>query len=142
MRSFHECLGPMVYGGSDVVSSSSVDSDQGSEASDEELGLRLTTFEKIPLILMITLESRAESDDGSGNNSDDRYLVERTIHLGRYLQKNADKALQCYQKVDNLKKQIRQLRNEREKLGCNNVSPFLAEEPEWMGILCILTCIF
>lgn len=125
MRSFHDCLGPMVYAGSDGIDFS-VDSDQNSvasDASDEEPGVRLTTFEKVPPILMVTLENRAESDDGSyGNHDDNRYLIERTVHLGRYLQKNGDKALECYQKVDDLKRQIRELRNERAKLGCSNVS--------------------
>ncbi|KAI8084898.1 uncharacterized protein BX664DRAFT_174701 [Halteromyces radiatus] len=124
MRSFHDCLDPLVYESYQVdseiaIDSSDVDNDDedlGSNESDEEDmrgSYKFTTFTQVPPILFVTLEDRQDYQEQQKSKKEgSSYKLEKTIYLDRYLIENKDLALQKYQLAAQWKSDIRRTQKE------------------------------
>ncbi|KAI9491443.1 hypothetical protein BDB00DRAFT_789575 [Zychaea mexicana] len=121
--SFHECLGPLVYESatygndtaSDVVSFSS---DEGSIAGGK--AYKLTTFERVPPILVICLEDKTLKTKAGTINS--LYQVDRTLYMDRYLFENRDKILKRYEQAQAWRDEINDASERMAKLRNNNLT--------------------
>ncbi|KAI9314152.1 hypothetical protein BX666DRAFT_2029684 [Dichotomocladium elegans] len=118
-RTFHDCLTPWVYNGrkkhdTPIGDDSSISS--GCTAS--EVKRRLTTFEVVPPILIVTL---ADKNDDPNRLNVNKYQADKTIYMDRYLHENKDEALKRYEQADEWRYEIREAKAEISKLSFNNV---------------------
>lgn len=120
-RRFHDCLGPMVYDYNGDTGSSSNNSvceptddntSQHTVSSTEDNDWRLTTFERVPPILIVILENTMEESTN--------YIVDKTIYLDRYMDENKDEALKRYQQAYQWKQEIRRAKMEIAEMGVSN----------------------
>lgn len=120
-RRFHDCLGPMVYdynGDTGSCSNNSVceptddNTSQRTVSSTEDNDWRLTTFERVPPILIVILENTMEESTN--------YIVDKTIYLDRYMDENKDEALKRYQQAYQWRQEIRRAKMEIAEMGVSD----------------------
>lgn len=124
MRSFHGCLGPLVY---ESYATQNDDSDSvNSNSSTESTRFKMTTFETVPPIMIVTLEDRSEgaseSKTATRGEQKSEFKVEKTIYMDRYLLENKDKALQGYQEIEGWRSKAKQARKEMLRIKHYNVT--------------------
>lgn len=109
---FHGCLRPLIY--EDNYDSDS-DMDIGrvdDEKADGDVGsntCKITSFTKVPPILHIFLEDPNQYSIGvhtAAGGRHNRYKVEKTIFMDRYLHSNRDKVLKINQEIRNAKAKV------------------------------------
>lgn len=113
-KSFHECLAPLVYESSYPQENDEDDDDDDdgvSDTSSETAQIKMTTFERVPPILLISFDGN-DDEQNRMISAEDRYTVEKTLYMDRYLLENRDKALAGYQQVENWRNEIRRARSE------------------------------
>ncbi|KAF7721378.1 hypothetical protein EC973_004822, partial [Apophysomyces ossiformis] len=116
LRSFHECLDPLIYESYENEDDDSCDSTVSDDSAAESGRYKLITFKRVPPILIISLEKRDEQWAVYGTESDKGYVADDTIYLDRYLEENKELALKCYRQIDQWQKEIKQARLELSQL--------------------------
>ncbi|KAI9274695.1 hypothetical protein BDA99DRAFT_498260 [Phascolomyces articulosus] len=124
--SFHECLGPLVYE-SGAYEQEDNASDNLSFSSDEVslVGgrvFKLTTFERVPPILLVTLEDKTLKTKTAGSNKNITYHVDKTLYMDRYLLQNREKILASYQQEQVWRDEIKQANELMAKLRNYNLT--------------------
>ncbi|KAG2219682.1 hypothetical protein INT45_001854 [Circinella minor] len=125
--SFHECLGPLVY--ESGVYEDDDASDNLSFSSDEVSliggrAFKLTTFERVPPILLVTLEDKTLNKTRAGSNTYDKYRVDKTLYMDRYLFENREKILESHKQAQEWRDEIKHAKERIAKLKDNNVLIF------------------
>ena len=103
MRTFHDCLDSLVYESYEKDEEADPDSDD----DDDGIVFKLTTFQQIPPIIMVSIESR------TGPNA---YIVDRTIYMDRYMTQKRGSILQGFKTIDSCRKTIVKSRQRMEEL--------------------------
>ncbi|ORZ03558.1 hypothetical protein BCR43DRAFT_483570 [Syncephalastrum racemosum] len=125
-KSFHECLAPLVYESDHHQNNDEDDDDEVgnlSDTSSDSAHIKITTFEHVPPILLISFDGNG--DEGSRViSAEERYMVEKTLYMDRYLLQNRDKALAGYQQVEDWRNEIRRARSELKNTmhSCRSIS--------------------
>ncbi|KAI7860872.1 hypothetical protein BDC45DRAFT_7702 [Circinella umbellata] len=123
--SFHECLGPLVY--ESGVYEDDDASDKLSFSSDEVsliggTAFKLTTFERVPPILLVTLEDKTLNKARAGSDNYDKYHVDKTLYMDRYLLENREKILESHKQAQEWQDEIKYAKEQIAKLKNNNTS--------------------
>lgn len=117
--SFYDCLDPLVY--ESYPSNPEDEEDIGSQVSDEDSTYKLTTFIKVPPILLVTLEDRRENLQ-LGTKKETGFKVDKVIYMDRYLFENKALVLDKCRLADQWKQDIRSTQAEMDSLEWDGTS--------------------
>ncbi|KAI9007029.1 hypothetical protein CLU79DRAFT_778953 [Phycomyces nitens] len=121
-KNIHECLDPLVYESESFKAESDgevVGDGVGVGAGDdtEQTRCKVTTFEQIPPILIVTLEDRSEATNSSVDfDSIETFNVDHTIYLDRYLSSNKAHAKTMYRQAEQWRTEIAQIKRKQRHL--------------------------
>lgn len=121
MCSFHDCLDPLVFESYQLtVDENEADptlSDGGDE-QEKQTTYKFTSFKQTPPILMVLLDNNRPPTT-SGKKADNRYMIDKTIYMDRYMSQKKDQALEGFQQMDASRREIVKARAEMEKIKCD-----------------------
>ena len=81
---------------------------------------KLTTFERVPPILLVTLEDKTLKSSRAGSNNN-KYRVDKTLYLDRYLLENREKILATHKQAQEWQDEMKQAKERIAKLKNSNV---------------------
>ncbi|KAL0084122.1 ubiquitin carboxyl-terminal hydrolase-domain-containing protein [Phycomyces blakesleeanus] len=87
------------------------------DIDDGQVKCKVTTFEQIPPILIVTLEDRTEETESSDqSDSEESFRLDHTIYLDRYLTANKSHSKEKYQQAEKLRATIAQNKLKKRQL--------------------------